>query len=102
MTVAHDPWVHTFEMTLPGDPARVFAALTTPEPLTRWFADHVQVELREGGAFRFWGRHSYGTPSGAAATQRVTRLEPPTVLAFSWQFEGVPSEVTLTATPAEP
>ena len=58
MTVAHDPWVHTFEMTLPGDPARVFAALTTPEPLTRWFADHVQVELREGGPFRFWGRHS--------------------------------------------
>ena len=55
MTVAHDPWVHTFEMTLPGDPARVFAALTTPEPLMRWFADHVQVELREGGRVSILG-----------------------------------------------
>ena len=68
----------------------------------RWFADHVQVELREGGAFRFWGRHSYGTPDGAGATQRITRLEPPAVLAFTWQFEGVASEVTLTARPADP
>jgi len=102
VTVTPDPWVHAFTTTLAGDPERVFAALTTPESLLRWFADHVQVELREGGAFRFWGRHSYGTPDGADANQRVTRVEPPTVLAFSWQFEGMPSEVTLTATPAEP
>jgi len=102
VTATRHDWIHTSKATLPGDAERVFAALTTPEALTRWFAEHVQVEPHEGGAFRFWGRHSYGTVDAVNATQRVTCFEPPSALGFTWRFEDAPSEVTVTATPAEP
>lgn len=101
-TTTLDGWVHTFETALPGDAERVFEALTTPAALTQWFAEHVQVEPHEGGAFRFWGRHSYGTPDRSAATQRITRYAAPATFGFTWHFDGLPSEVTLALTPAEP
>jgi uncharacterized protein YndB with AHSA1/START domain len=98
---ANARWTHTHTCTLTGSPARVFAALTDANELRRWFAEHVEVELQPGGAFRFWGRHTYGLPRRDAATQRIIRLEPNRVLTFSWTIEGMASEVTLEIAPAE-
>lgn len=102
MSATPNQWVHTFTVAVTGEPERVFAALITPDALTHWFADHVQIEAHRGGAFRFWGRYAYGTHTAADATQRVTLCERPRLLGFTWRFEGQPSEVTLTLTPAEP
>ena len=43
---------------------RVWTALTDPEALRVWFTEHAEVDLRPGGAYRFWCRHTpyFGGP----------------------------------------
>lgn len=89
---------HRYELpiALPADRARVFEALTEKQALQTWFAEHAEVEPRQGGAYRFWGRHTLGNPSSADADQRITRFEPGVALGFSWRLLGRDSEVVLT------
>lgn len=89
-------FTHEFSFALSAEPARVFRALTEPGELRRWFCEHADIEPRVGGAFRFWGKHTYGTPTRAEATQKILKLEPGTAISFSWNLAGQPSEVTLT------
>ncbi len=89
---------HNYEYKLPlpltGSLEQVFAALTDAQALSQWFAEHAEVEPEVGGAFRFWGRHTYGQPTAKQATQTIVRLEPPTEIAFAWHVLGRDSEVT--------
>ena len=90
---------HEFTETLNAAPERVFAAFTDEAQLTSWFAQSADLELREGGAFRFWGRSTWQTPFRWSAHQKVLRLQAPGLLAFSWPLDGLDgldSEVTLT------
>lgn len=87
---------------LPADRARVFEALIDPGALRTWLAEHVEVEPRVGGAYRFWGRHTLATPGEADAGQRITRFEPGQALAFSWRLLDRDSEVTFTLSDNEP
>lgn len=91
---------HTFVWPLKAPPARVFAALTTAADLKAWLADEVEVDLRPGGAFRFWGRHVYGAPK--AGSQKLTAFEPDRMLAFSWELHGQLSQVRLELSPGDP
>jgi uncharacterized protein YndB with AHSA1/START domain len=93
------PLTHEFTDTFAAPPERVFQALTDEAELTRWFAEHVEVELQPGGAFRFWGKHTYGAPTRAQSSQKVLRAEAPRLLAFSWRIEERDSEVTLELAP---
>lgn len=52
-----------------------------------------------GGPFRFWGRHTVGTPSEQDAKGTITAFEPGTQLGFEWTVCGAPSSVTITLTP---
>ncbi|HKZ74297.1 MAG TPA: SRPBCC family protein [Steroidobacteraceae bacterium] len=88
-------WQHQSTFTLPAPPSRVFAALTEPAALTRWFAESVDVQAREGGAYGFWGKHTYGVPSRREATQRISRIDPPRLLAYTWSIHGQDGMVTL-------
>ena len=88
-------WTHEFTYPIPAEPSRIFAALTDPRELTQWFAEHARVEARVGGAFRFWGRHTVGTPREDDATGKVTRFERDSHLAFDWSVCDTPSEVSI-------
>lgn len=94
-------WKHQYKVTLPAAPAAVFQALTDPSALTRWFAEAVEVEPKPGGAFRFWGRYTYGTPDRETARQQITRFDRDRALGFTWNVDGTETEVALDLT-AEP
>lgn len=89
------PLEHVFTETFPASRERVFHALTDESELCAWFAEHVEVQPQAGGEFRFWGRHTYCAPTRASAGQKLLRIEPPTLLVFSWPLDGCASEVTL-------
>ena len=90
---------HEFTWKLAARPERVFAALTQAEELEQWFAEHAEVEPRVGGAYRFWGKHTYGTPSRAEAMQTITHFEPGRALGFSWRIHDRDSVVSLVVEP---
>ena len=88
------------EWTIAATPDRVFRALTEPSELMRWFAQGARVEPRSGGVYRFWGRHTPGTPPEDAARQVITRFERDALLAFDWPINDVDTDVTICLAPA--
>jgi uncharacterized protein YndB with AHSA1/START domain len=56
----------------------VWSIVTEPEQITRWFADHAEVDLRPGGelVFRF--------ASGIAGKGMVEQVERPRLFSFRW------------------
>lgn len=94
-------WTHTHTAKLEATPERAFRALTEPSELTQWFAERVDVSLRPGGAYRFWGKHTLGCPTEKEADQAVVKVESPRELSFSWTIHKTPTQVSLTLEPAE-
>ena len=105
MTATRDdkPSLTLFRRTfdLPAGMPRAFDAMTQPRHLTKWFSDHVEIEPRAGGPFRFWGTRVPWTPRPSDADQTITRLEPPTLLGFRWTWRGCPGEATLELRPLD-
>jgi uncharacterized protein YndB with AHSA1/START domain len=91
--------IHEFACTTPASVDQVFTALTDPAALKQWFAEHVELDLRPDGAYRFWGRYSYDTPTADSATQRLLAVQPSGRLAFTWRIHGRDSEVSLVLLP---
>ena len=71
-------------MELDHPPARVWAAITTPEGLSAWFGDKATIDLRPGGAAAMTFR------SGLTVDMRVERVEEPTVFGFTWRLPDLP------------
>jgi uncharacterized protein YndB with AHSA1/START domain len=69
--------------------AEVHRALTDPDALRAWFAEHVEVDLPH--RYEFWGRY---TPDGDAPHQRLLHVDDHT-LRFSWQLAGVDTTVEI-------
>lgn len=93
--------VHEFGSDFKVPRETLFTALTDPAALRAWFAEHVDVDIREGGHFRFWGKHSYAVPTATEATQRLLGVAAPTRLAFTWPMHGQDSEVELLLEPGD-
>jgi uncharacterized protein YndB with AHSA1/START domain len=68
-----------FERTYPHPIDRVWAAITEPAELVRWFPSAVELEPREGGAVRF-----SGDPYSEGSSGVVLAWDPPRRLAFTW------------------
>jgi uncharacterized protein YndB with AHSA1/START domain len=67
------------EVVIDAPVQRVWALITDPEHVGRWFGDAgAEIDLRPGGEMRMhWEEH--GT-----AQARVQRVEPPSVFAYRW------------------
>ncbi|MBC7770719.1 MAG: SRPBCC domain-containing protein [Phycisphaerales bacterium] len=85
---------HEFTWKIPAPPARVFTALTNADDLQGWFAEHAEVAPHVGGAYRFWGKHTLGTPAPADAHGQITRFEPNKSVAYTWRLQERDSEVS--------
>jgi uncharacterized protein YndB with AHSA1/START domain len=67
-------------------PAKVWAALTTPDGLSAWFGQEATIDLRPGGLASM----KFG--SGHVAQMRVERVEEPTVFGYTWHIYGLPDD----------
>jgi uncharacterized protein YndB with AHSA1/START domain len=96
------------ERLLPGPIERIWAYLTEPEKRAKWLAGG-PMELRVGGAVELRFLHADLSSEKAVPERyrkmerghvlrgRVTRCEPPRLLAYTWGDDG--SEVTFELTP---
>jgi uncharacterized protein YndB with AHSA1/START domain len=70
-------------MTFHAPPEQVWAALTEPDQLSKWFGDDAEVELRPGGEAVFrWGEIEIRAV--------VDVVEPPTRFAYRWEPSHAP------------
>lgn len=94
-----------FERLLPGPIERVWAYLTQSDKRAEWFAAG-EMAPRAGAEMELVFEHSRLSPPGTPVPEkfrkydrrivsrhRITRVEPPHVLAFDWGDEALPSEV---------
>lgn len=99
-----------FERLLPGPVERVWAHLVESDKRAEWFAGGA-LEPHVGGTLELTFRHANLTPheetppeeyrkyDGATFTCRITRYEPPRVLAYTWGDEDASDgEVTFELT----
>ena len=92
-------FTHTHAWSIAASTERVFRALTDAGELRRWFAEGATVEPRVGGVYRFWGRHTPGTPPEDAARQTITAFDLPNRVAYNWPLNEVDTSVTLLLVP---
>jgi uncharacterized protein YndB with AHSA1/START domain len=70
------------EVTVPAEPEEVWEALTEPERLEEWFANDVELDVREGGEGTFrWD-------DGEERRAVVRELDPPRRLVLDWDDDG--------------
>lgn len=80
--VAYDESVSegvTRSVVLPADPDEVWATLTTPEELSAWLGEVVELEPEPGGSLLV------REPEGATRRGVVEAAEPGRVLSFRWR-----------------
>jgi uncharacterized protein YndB with AHSA1/START domain len=66
------------EVVIDASPNEVWAIVTEPSHVARWFSDEAEIDLRPGGAMLLtW--HGHGTYRG-----RIDAVDPPHRLAFRW------------------
>jgi len=74
-------------------PGAVFQAWTCPQALTQWWCPTgwhpgtMEVDLRDGGRYRFSMHDSAGRQ--IAAMGNFLAIRRPTLLVYTWQWEGV-------------
>lgn len=93
--------VHEKAYPVAASVPRTFNLLTEPQHMCVWLAEQVDVDLRVGGAYRFWGRHTPWCADATVADQRITEVEAPQMLGFSWTWRRSPGQVALRLAAAE-
>ena len=66
------------EITINAPIATVWKVITSPEHITKWFSDKVEIDLRKGGKGKLsWEKFG-------ESPLEVTALDEPTLFAFTW------------------
>ena len=81
------------ERALAHRPEKVWRALTEPSQLNQWFPFDVEPTLEVGGTVRFSDR-----AGGPPTTGLITDLEPPKLLAYTWETDHLRWELSASAT----
>jgi uncharacterized protein YndB with AHSA1/START domain len=66
---------------------KVYKALTDPNALTQWFAEHVDISI-EDKRYDFWGRFTPENPGREQGRHTLVRVIPERLLEFEWRLRG--------------
>jgi len=106
-TILIKPSTIRFERLLPGPIERVWEYLTVSEKRATWLAAG-EFDLRVGGRIELITDNQSLSdeipPAGVVCTRKkiegkITRLEPPSLLAHTWHWDGNDTDVTYELTP---
>jgi uncharacterized protein YndB with AHSA1/START domain len=92
VTVKDDRMQVVFRRRYTKPVAKVWAALTTPERLVDWFGA-AKIDLRIGGTLQIT------SANGKSSEFRITRLDAPHVLGWSWMIDGLNTSVLFELAP---
>ena len=92
VTVKDDRMQVVFRRRYAKPVAKVWAALTTPERLEDWFGA-AKIELRVGGTMHIT------SANGKQTELRITRVDAPHVLGWSWMIDGLDTSVLFELAP---
>ena len=92
VTVKDDRLQVVFRRRYAKPVAKVWAALTTPERLEDWFGA-AKIELRVGGTMHIT------SANGKQTELRITRVDAPHVLGWSWMLDGLDTSVLFELAP---
>jgi uncharacterized protein YndB with AHSA1/START domain len=92
VTVRDDRLQVVFRRRFAKPAAKVWAALTIPERLEQWLGA-AKIDLRVGGALHL------AFANGKSAELRITRVEAPRVLGWSWMIDGLDTSVLFELAP---
>jgi uncharacterized protein YndB with AHSA1/START domain len=92
VTVKDDRMQVVFRRRYAKPVAKVWAALTTPERLEDWLGA-AKIELRVGGTMHIT------SANGKQTELRITRLDAPHVLGWSWMIDGLDTSVLFELAP---
>jgi uncharacterized protein YndB with AHSA1/START domain len=92
VTVKDDRLQIVFRRRYAKPVAKVWAALTTPERLEDWFGA-AKIELRVGGTMHIT------SANGKQTELRITRVDAPHVLGWSWMLDGLDTSVLFELAP---
>lgn len=89
----------TIVRRIKASPAKVWAAITQPDQMTRWWGPDAgptlsaQADVRPGGRFRVVFRLLNGDEHAPTGVYRV--VEPPRRLIFTWEWADAPERESL-------
>src|SRR4029450_6645455 len=92
VTVKDDRMQVVFRRRYTKPVAKVWCALTTPERLVDWFGA-AKIDLRIGGTLQIT------SANGKSSEFRITRLDAPHVLGWSWMIDGLSTSVLFELAP---
>ena len=92
VTVKDDRLQVVFRRRFAKPVAKVWAALTTPERLEDWFGA-AKIDLRVGGTLHIT------SANGKLSEFRITRVDAPHVLEWSWLIDGLNTSVLFELAP---
>lgn len=68
---------------------RVWNALTNSTELQNWFAEHIDVDIRVGGKYAFYGRDIPWGVAAESATGVIFELQDRKSIGWSWRFKDM-------------
>lgn len=94
VTVMLDKPQVVVERTFDAEPGAIFAALTDPEAIVRWWGPREmitsvsRIDVREGGKWRFVHRDPLGALYGFHGEYQ--EIDPPFRIVYTFNYEGMP------------
>jgi uncharacterized protein YndB with AHSA1/START domain len=80
------------EITIDAPASKIFAALTDPEQLPKWWGgdlytiSKMESDLRIGGTWRSVGRHSTNNDQDFCVEGEYRVIDPPHALEYTWRY----------------